>query len=287
MARSRKWLVHAGESDGCSAANRVRKIMAVAGDHVGADEIAGALASDDMLIYRESHSLGLAVPPVHVLRELLRSSPWLKVVQKGRFAPTASIDPSGVLTAAEQLAVNVIEQHDGVACRFELREVIERELQYTDMQLSVMLGSSPIFCRLEKGLYTVIGRRVGDAAVDAARSRVRLKTSTAPPLQFGRPAVDEFLIVLSAAALKNEQHAVPARFHQVLAGRRLPVTGVHGEAGEARISPTGVLRGLNRLFTPQAGDCFRVRVWADGLEVQLLPREGPAAEGDVDAAVHG
>jgi hypothetical protein len=166
-----------GETDGSSVATRVRKIMAVAHDHVGADEIAGALASDGMLIYRETQSLGLAVPPIHVLRELFRTWSWLKVVQKGRFTAGDGFDPAGVLSEAEQLAVSVIEQHDGVACRFELREAIEAKLHLTNVAVSAMLGSSPNFDRLEHGLYRLIGRRVGDAAVNAARTRMRIKAA--------------------------------------------------------------------------------------------------------------
>jgi hypothetical protein len=266
-----------GDSDGCSAANRVRKIMAVASDHVGADEIAAALASDDMLIYKETHSLGLAVPPVHVLREMLRTWPWLKVVQKGRFTATEAFDPSAVLTPAEQLAVDVIEQHDGVACRFELRAVIERELKYTDMQLSVMLGSSPIFSRLEHALYTVIGRRVGDGAVNAARRRMRMKVSQGPSLQAVHLQPDEFIVPVTPAALRNEQYAVASRFHSLLAGKRVPITAADGRIGEGRVSPSGVLRGLNRLFTPSVGDHFRIRVVEAGLEVELLRSHEAAA----------
>lgn len=209
-----------GETDGSSAATRVRKIMAVARDHIGADEIAGSLASDDMLIYRESQSLGLAVPPVHVLRELFRSWPWLKVVQKGRFTASASFDPAGVLTEAEQLAVGVIEQQDGVACRFELRDAIEQKLKHTNMAVSVMLGSSPIFARLEHGLYRLIGRRVGDAAVKAARTRMRAKSSVNGAPSFPDARSNEFVFRVTEAALKNEQYNVPPRFREQLAGQR-------------------------------------------------------------------
>lgn len=257
-----------GETDGSSVATRVRKIMAVAHDHVGADEIAGALASDDMLIYRETQSLGLAVPPIHVLRELFRGWPWLKVVQKGRFTAGETFDPAGALSDAEQLAVDVIEQHDGVACRFELREAIEAKLQFANVAVSAMLGSSPIFDRLEHGLYRLIGRRVGDAALNAARTRMRMKAALhlAAPLSDARP--NEFGFRVTEAALRNEQYNVPSRFHPRLAGRRIPIAGPDGRRlGDARISQSGALSGLNRLFSPAAGDMFRVEVETDAIQV--------------------
>lgn len=39
--------------------------MAVVHDHIGTDAIAAALDSDDMWVYQETQSLGLATPPVH------------------------------------------------------------------------------------------------------------------------------------------------------------------------------------------------------------------------------
>jgi hypothetical protein len=264
-----------GETDGSSVATRVRKIMAVAHNHVGADEIAGALASDDMLIYRETQSLGLAVPPIHVLRELFRTWPWLKVVQKGRFTAGDRFDAAGVLSEAEQLAVRVIERNDGVACRFELREAIEAELHLTNVAVSAMLGSSPIFARLEHGLYRLIGRRVGDGAVNAGRTRMRMRAGLqgTPELRDAKP--NEFIVRVTAAALKNEQYNVPARFHSHLAGRRIPFRDAAGQAaGEARISQSGALSGFNRCFAPKPGDLFRVAVGAEDLCVELVPATG-------------
>lgn len=266
-----------GDTDGCSVATRVRKIMAVAQDHVGADEIASALASDDKLIYRETQSLGLAIPPVHVLRELFCTWPWLKVVQKGRFAASDGFERAGVLGEAERLTVQVMEQYDGVACRFELRQAIEDKLHISDMAVSVMLGSSPIVTRLEHGLYRLIGRRIGDTAVTAARSRMRIKAAqhTVPPFPGAKP--NEFVFRVTEAALKNEQYNVPARFRRGLAGQRVAVQGLGGQAlGLARVSPTGSLSGLNRLFTPKPGDFFRVAVLPEGLQVELLPEGAPS-----------
>jgi len=162
-----------GDSSGCSAATRVRKIIAVAHDTIGTDEIAGALASDDMWMYRELASLGLATPPVHVLRELFLGWPWLKVVQRGRFVAGPGFDPTGVLSDVEQAIVHVITAHDGVACRFEFKEVVSGQLGLTDMPLSATLGSSPIVERIEYGIYRLRGRRFADDALKAARQRLR------------------------------------------------------------------------------------------------------------------
>lgn len=257
-----------GETDICSIASRVKKIMAVAHDHVGADQIASALASDDMLIYKNVHATGLAVPPVHVLRELFKGWSWLKVVQKGRFAPAAGFDSSEALSEAEKIAVQVIERHDGVACRFEIRAAIEDALHLTNEAVSAMLGSSPIFIKLEFGLYSLIGRLIGDQALMEARrrSRINLSDDRFYPEGLG---TSEFVLVVSAALQRNEQYRVPKRFLQTLADKTFSFQDKAGTLqGTARINPSGTLTGLNRVFRPNEGDLFRLTVGANGITVE-------------------
>lgn len=196
-----------GDSSGCSAATRVRKIIAVAHDTIGTDEIAGALASDDMWMYRELASLGLATPPVHVLRELFLGWPWLKVVQRERFVAGPGFDPTGVLSDVEQAIVHVITAHDGVACRFEFKEVVSGQLGLTDMPLSATLGSSPIVERIEQGIYRLRGRRFGDDALKVARQRLRERERAKPQgASQGEVGPNEFLVrVVTEASLKNAQ----------------------------------------------------------------------------------
>lgn len=258
-----------GDSSGSSAAVRVRKIMAVAEETVGTDEIAAALASDDQWMYRETSSLGLATPPVHVLRELFRGWPWLKVVQKGRFVPSESFDRLGALTDVEEACVDVIAAHQGVACRFELKEAVVVRMGFSDVLLAAVLGSSPIFDRLEHGLYRLIGRRVGDGAVNSARVRSRMRYG----VQIDMPADmtgNEFVSRITEASLRHEQYAVPPRFIKRLAGKFHPVKSSGGELiGEVRVTQSGAMAGLNRLFQGvKPGDYYRIEVLDDGLQVR-------------------
>lgn len=271
-----------GDGNSCSAASRVRKIMAVAHDHVGTDQIAAALARDDALIYRETKSLGLATPPVHVLRELFLGWRWLRVVQKGRFTAGDAFDGSGALSETEQTVIGVIGAHDGVACRFEIKEVLQAKLELSDAMVSSVLGSSPIVERLEHGLYRLTGRRVGDGALRAARSRLRAVASNSSVLLTdARPG--EFVVHVTEASLRNEQYTVPACFRQRLSGQRLELRGADGQPlGEARVSLSGALAGLNRLFPAVvAGDQFRIEVLTDALHVRLC--DATAAHGPSNA----
>lgn len=262
-----------GDNSNCSAAMRVRKIIAVAHSTVGADEITAALASDDVWMYRESTSLGLATPPVHVLRELLAGWPWLKVVQKGRFAAAEGFEPNGVLTGTEQACIDVITSHDGVACRFELKDVVLGQLGLTDVMLAAVLGSSPIFERLEHGLYRIIGRRVGDGAINAARRRLRERSGQGVTPPDARP--NEFYIRVTEASLKNEQYHVPTRFVPSLAGKQHQLSFEHGSlVGEARVTQSGALSGINRYFPKAApGDLLGIEVLSQGLRVRYCPQQ--------------
>ncbi|WP_233874607.1 sigma factor-like helix-turn-helix DNA-binding protein [Paraburkholderia adhaesiva] len=259
-----------GDSAGCSAASRVRKIVAVAHDSIGTDEIAGALASDDMWMLRESGSLGLATPPVHVLRELFLGWPWLSVVQRGRFVASPEFDPAGVLFAIEQTIVEVITAHDGVVCRFELKEAVVEQLGLTDMLLAAQLGSSPIVERVEHGLYRLRGRRVGNGALNAARQRLSNRAMLPGSLLL-EAGPNEFFARVTEASLRNEQYHIPTRFHSRLAGKRHnTVSAEGGPLGESRVSQSGSLSGLNRLFPEvKVGNHYRIEVVEDGLRVAL------------------
>jgi len=284
-----------GDTSDSSAAKRVRKIMAVAHDTVGADAIAAALASDDMWIYREE-TRTLAIPPVHVLRELLSGWDFLRVVQKGRFVASTPIELSQTLSDAEVEAVSVIEANAGVACRFELKDAIIGALGVTDMAVSSMLGASPIILKLEHGLYALLGRRVGGAALDAARNRSRERTQGSNTQVTGL-GPNDYALNVTEAALRNEQYSVPARFRQRLLGQQsLPVSGANGELlGTVRVNQSGAMAGLNRLLPwLKAGCVVVVTVLDGGIRVKVLmdvgsgdaedTRRTTTADADYDAS---
>lgn len=270
-----RWLVKesgwftVGDVSSCATATRVRKIMAVAKESVGADEIAGALASDDKWMYRETSNMGLATPPVHVLRELFLGWPWLRVVQRGRFVAADGVDQSGVLTEVEQACLAVIEANGGVACRFELKDVVMNQLGLTDVLLAAVLGSSPVFVRHEHGLYGAIGRRCEDKAVGNARWRVRSRMNTSANMPMDL-APHEFVANVTEASLGNEQYHLSGRHREKLAGQKHLVSDVDGNVvGEAKVTASGALSGLNCVFPlARPGDYFRIESLAEGLRVR-------------------
>jgi len=255
------------------AANRVRKIMAIAQEAVGADSISAALASDDLWIYRDGVA-AKAIPPVHVLRELFLGWDFMQVVQKGRFIARAGVDLTDALSESEKVAVSVIESGNGVACRFEISEAIISKLALSNELVSAMLGSSPIILKIEHGLYALIGRRVGNEALVAARDRVRERQTPGAPRPRGLEA-GEYALHISEAQLRHEQHRVDRRHVKRLAGMSHLVRNRAGQVvGAARVNASGAMTGLNTLFPGlKPGDHLYVLVQDDGLRVRHLPND--------------
>lgn len=252
--------------------NRVKKIMAVATESTGADEIAAAIASDDQMLYRDTVTQGLATPPVHVIRELLKGWPWLRIHQKGRFLPNEFFDKEKALTEVETAIVEEICARGGIACRGELRDIVVDEMGLTDMLLSSVLGSSPIFIKFEHGLYGVRGRRQENDALSNARSRTRARAreigeETRHPLTRS----NEFAVRITVASLRHEQYGVASIHQEKLIGKTIEAYGDEGiKIGAVKISQTGKITGLNKIFpNAQQGDYYLVAVEGECIRVRL------------------
>ncbi|WP_454912935.1 sigma factor-like helix-turn-helix DNA-binding protein [Variovorax gossypii] len=267
-----------GDASGSAVATRVRKIMATAEGPVGTDAIAAALASDTRWMERENVSLGLATPPPHVLRELLLGWTWLRVVQSSRFEATPEFNREGALSEAEQVALRVIASNGGIACRFEITAVVKSELDLTDIYVSMILASSPVFLKIEHGLYRAIGRRVSDSALANARARLSERAGRSVPEKS-----DAFRARVTDASLRNEQYGVPANLLRTHSGLR----NSHPElfldasqiAGRCRINASGVISGIHRHFPGIAtGDILEFRLLVTirnelALQVNLFPSQ--------------
>lgn len=255
------WFTY-GDTTHCAASLRVRKILSLAQDSIGVDEVAGALAADDMWLYREERTLGLAVPPVHVLRELCRGWRGLDLVQKGRLV-AVGVYTEDPLSESERIAADTIARYDGIASRYEISEAVRSAMNVTEMLVSNLLGSSPIFDKVELGHYRIRGRRPGDMALAnaRARTRLRLRKVTGTEVNGLNLAANEFLINITPASMGNEQFSVPTSFRREGLSGEVQVQSMQGEVlGAARINQSGALKGLHPLFpAAKAGDFYLVR----------------------------
>lgn len=248
------------------AANRVRKIMAVAHEPVSVDTIAAALITDDMWLSRV-RGRDQSVPAVHILRDVMQGWTWLDRKQHNRFHPREPV-PLDVLTDAERHAVRIIEDNGGIATRQQLAEAITAAQGITGIAVSFMLGGSPIFQKQEFGLYGLTGRRVDDAALARARTRLRMQQ----PMVSEADAKDwskGFRLLITEASLRHEQYSVLVCFiHRFPPGELALV----GRSETLWVGASGVLRRLKGVY-PQSkpGDAYWVGVGQDGITLTLEP----------------
>lgn len=264
-----------GDTNGCGAATRLRKILAVAHLPVTVDEVAEAFAADTRW-FRSTDDRALAVPPTHVIQAMVAGWPWVRAIQHTRLAAVQPIPMDGTLTEVEKKLVELIEANDGVAAAWQLYAGVVETVPVTKIAVSIVLATSPPLSRFEHGLYTLRGRRIRAEALARARQTLSLKLAGALPTD-----EDTFLLRVTAAALRNEQYTVPTRFMDKLAGRVVPIVGT---SHQARVTQSGSMKGINQCFEGlREGDSITVRVAGDALEVQRTPEPAEAPDGESDA----
>ncbi len=173
------WFTYGDRGRGSPLATRVRKIMAVARESVRVDEIAAALITDDHWMPRDKEH-ECSMPAMNVLHALLRSWDWLEQRGYNRFVAREAV-PLDVLSESERLAVQVIQAGGGIATSGRINDTLAAKLHVGVEWVSGMLNSSPIFVRFEQALYGVIGQRVSETALAAARQERRGRRSPQVP----------------------------------------------------------------------------------------------------------
>lgn len=153
----------------CAIAKRLRKLFSVADASLDIDTIVTMLITDDRWIREDGKAL--AVPPVHVMAELLAGWSWLRGDGHNKFSCLEPISMQEALTELERTAVQVMQLHDGVATRTDLFKVIVQERGYSNVTLSLSLATSPIFRKIEHSIYSINGRSLSAQGLSNARVR--------------------------------------------------------------------------------------------------------------------
>lgn len=170
---------------------RLRKLLCVSTQPVPVDEVLAAIVTDDRLYQDLGHAL--TFPPLHVLTALLSGWTWLHADKHNKYRARDQLDSSVVFSELEQVAVAVIERHRGVVTRNDLFQVIVEERGWTNVSLSLLLSSSPIFWKIEHALYALRCRPLDPHAFIKARSRramqlakpdIHLPPDLSKPLRF-------------------------------------------------------------------------------------------------------
>lgn len=268
LDRASSWFTFTS-SDESSAALRIMKVFAVARQSISVEELGAALLDDEEWLQR-GEKLAPAIPPQHILRDLLSGWTWLEQLQHTRFALRTNL-PAGVLSPTEALAIEAIEAHGGVALRREVVDHVRSRLDVSEVGVSFTLARCPAIKRWEKNVYGLRGRPLPLEALQEARDR------SAPVAidQHLEPGVlAAFRVTVTKASLVNEQYNVPSQTRRFIAPGTYPLDSRNGML---TIGQTHVIRGLNRHFPgAKPGDSISIEM----LEAKTLRLTLSLAEAD-------
>ncbi len=269
LDKAKTWFLFGDDGADSDMARRVRKMLSVVQHAPRTDEVLEALVTDDLWLYRDNKRLGF--PPVHVVREALATWPWIRLLQSNR---VEAIEPVGrdVLDNCEQIIAKVIEAHQGFALTHEIEKAVMTEGDVSRVRVHQALGTTPILRRNEYAMYTLVGRPINVAGLEAARKRQQART--------GRADVNatESVIRITAGCLRNGQVTAPAWVEARFPDGRVPVVGT---SAELRVGVASRMHGLRRIApTAQDGDHIRIEWLPEGKVRVTLVRAADWQDGD-------
>lgn len=226
LDRSSGWFSIPGGYE-CAIAKRLRKLFSVADASLDIDTIVTMLITDDRWIREDGKAL--AVPPVHVMAELLAGWTWLSGDGHNKFSILEPISMQEALTDLERSAVQVMQLHEGVATRTDLFKVIVQEQRYSNVTLSFSLATSPIFRKIEHSIYSINGRPLSARALTKARARRAAEYGDSQgPVSIDVNAPFTVLVKQSGSARDDVRKAVylPAAYAQHVRGRFFHARGI-------------------------------------------------------------
>lgn len=164
---------------GPAADNRAKttafKILSVATRNIDVEEIHDAMARARLMRYDPDRPRVYMIDaPLPILKEVIGRIPGIEKLQYNDFRPSTPISPSEVLSDTELAILHVLRRHGGVANRQVIIDEVLPSLDATIMAFNFALDGSPIFVRLDTGIWSIRGNRLGADAVAVALSRSAL-----------------------------------------------------------------------------------------------------------------
>ena len=111
--------------------------------------------------------------PRYILREIYQRVPWLKCIQYDDFSAIEKLDPAKELSPSEFAALQVLQQHGGIASSKVLNDALVATKNMSSPSLHVVLSQSPIIMEYARGIFGVRGPRPDPTALAGAVSSQR------------------------------------------------------------------------------------------------------------------
>lgn len=162
--------------------NACRKILTVADSQVDVEVLVGGA-----LRARRSYSDSEKRPmlfelPIPIAVAMLRKVPGIKNIQSDDFVLVTPNLAREVLSKVEMRAFEVMIDNGNVAARHTVATTIVEEGVATSVAAHLCLGSSPIFYRLERGVFALRGRSAQIEGIQLAQSAVGGKSKGFVPV---------------------------------------------------------------------------------------------------------
>lgn len=100
--------------------------------------------------------------PIRVAKEVLGFMPWARAIQTNDFIYVGAQAEADVLPPPELAMVRSIRALGGVASRAQIVAMASSSFGQIGATVSAGLGSSSVVCRLDHGIYVVIGTRLSE-----------------------------------------------------------------------------------------------------------------------------
>ncbi len=155
--------------------NVAKKVLAVAGRRVDIEDIHGAMARSRRLNYETAIVSRYAVEaPYAVLVSVLANTSWVELVQYDDFRLRDPIPLESVLSMVELAVYHLLFNRGGIASRFDIQKALldVPEPAFTAIALHATLDSSPVFYRMDTGIFALRGVVLSAQALVVASASV-------------------------------------------------------------------------------------------------------------------
>jgi transcriptional regulator with XRE-family HTH domain len=140
--------------------NVVKKVLAVANRRVDIEDIHGAMARSRRIKYEATNISTFSVEaPYIVLVSVLALIPWVELVQFDDFRLRKPINLKDVLSTVELSVYRYLIAKGGIAARYEIQKALVDVIDpiFTQIALHSALDASPIFYRMDSGIFALRG----------------------------------------------------------------------------------------------------------------------------------
>lgn len=183
-----------------------KKMLAVAGRRLDAEDIQQGLSRARRGYYDPDRSRPVMIePPLIVVVAILSQVSWVKMIQSDDFLADPVIPLEDVLSDSELEIFKLMLSAGGAMSRYEINQ--SKSANFSDAMLAMNLDNSPIFSRLDTGVFALRGRQLNIASIQRAMESVRGSLGKSADIIDG---VVSFNLTLSEYHVRNKFFEVPA-----------------------------------------------------------------------------